>query len=204
MRFKGSREILKDLCFLSPQRMIEFSNNNKTLPIDAFQNISQWIPSIDLSLLKVEYITFSNNLSELLEGLGLYPDKLHNDKIDVESDVSSVTTSSSNEDKEVMKGKVNSLNVLEILSSFGLTAAFPNLYLAYKSLCTLPASSATAERSFSVVKLVKTRLLSTIGQSRLESLLILSCEKDVPINFEKVIDTFGNSSELLKKKLIFK
>jgi len=32
MRFKGSREILKDLCFLSPQRMMEFSNNNKTLP----------------------------------------------------------------------------------------------------------------------------------------------------------------------------
>ncbi|XP_022169990.1 zinc finger MYM-type protein 1-like [Myzus persicae] len=75
MRFKGSREILKDLCFLSPQRMIEFTNNNKTLPIDAFQNISQWIPSIDLSLLKVKYITFSNNLSELLEGQGLYPDK---------------------------------------------------------------------------------------------------------------------------------
>lgn len=54
------------------------------------------------------------------------------------------------------------------------------------------------------MKLVKTRLRSTIGQSRLESLLILSCEKDVAINFEEVIDKFGNSSDLLKSKLIFK
>ncbi|XP_050064678.1 uncharacterized protein LOC114128209, partial [Aphis gossypii] len=202
MRFKGSREILKDLCFLSPQRMMEFNNNNKTLPNDAFQNIDKWIPSIDVSLLKIEYTTFSNNLTELLEGQGLHPNKLHIDHIADESDLGSVSlTSSSNEDEdiEVIKGKVSSLKILEILSNYGLTAAFPNLYLAYKSLCTLPASSATAERSFSVVKLVKTRLRSTIGQSRLESLLILSCEKDVAINFEEVIDTFGNSSDLLKK-----
>lgn len=154
MRFKGSREILKDLCFLSPQRMIEFSNYNKTLPNDAFQNIDKWIPSIDVLLLKIEYTTFSNNLTELLEGQGLHPNKLHIDYIADESDLGSVSlTSSSNEDEdiEVIKGKVSSLKVLEILSNYGLTAAFPNLYLAYKSLCTLPASSATAERSFSVV-----------------------------------------------------
>ncbi|KAF0711677.1 zinc finger MYM-type protein 1-like, partial [Aphis craccivora] len=153
MRFKGSREILKDLCFLSPQRMIEFSNYNKTLPNDAFQNIDKWIPSIDVLLLKIEYTTFSNNLTELLEGQGLHPNKLHIDYIADESDLGSVSlTSSSNEDEdiEVIKGKVSSLKVLEILSNYGLTAAFPNLYLAYKSLCTLPASSATAERSFSV------------------------------------------------------
>lgn len=156
MRFKGSREILKDLCFLSPQRMMEFSNNNKTLPNDAFQSIDKWIPSIDLSLLKIEYTTFSNNLAELLEGQGLHPNTLHTDKIADESDLSSVSsTNSSSEDIEVINGKVSSLEVLEILSSYGLTAAFPNLYLAYKSLCTLPASSASAERSFSVVIFIK-------------------------------------------------
>lgn len=89
-----------------------------------------------------------------MEGQGLHPNKLHIDYIADESDLGSVSlTSSSNEDEdiEVIKGKVSSLKVVEILSNYGLTAAFPNLYLAYKSLCTLPASSATAERSFSVV-----------------------------------------------------
>jgi len=94
-----------------------------------------------------------------LEGQGLHPNKLHIDQIADESDLGSVSlTSSSNEDEdnediEVIKGKVSSLNkVLEILSSYILTAAFPNLYLAYKTLCTLPASS---ERSFSVVIFIK-------------------------------------------------
>lgn len=73
MRFKRSHEILKDLC-LSAQRMIQFSNNNTALRYDTFQNIDKWIPTIDLLLLKIGYITFSNNLTELLEGF--HPNKL--------------------------------------------------------------------------------------------------------------------------------
>jgi len=123
---------------------------------DAFQSIDKWIPSIDLSLLKIEYTTFSNNLAELLEGQGLHPNTLHTDKIADESVLSSVSsTNSSSEDIEVINGKVSSLRVLEILSSYGLTATFPNVAnvanLAHKSLCTLPASSASAERSFTVI-----------------------------------------------------
>jgi hypothetical protein len=73
-------------------------------------------------------------------------------------------------------------------------------------LCTVPATSVSSERSFSKVKLVKTRLRSTIGQGRLESLLLLSCEKDLSnnINIEEAIDTLTNTSSVLKKALIFK
>jgi len=49
------------------------------------------------------------------------------------------------------KENITSLRVLEILSGYELISAFPNLYLAVKYLCTLPASSASAERSFSMV-----------------------------------------------------
>lgn len=98
-----------------------------------FLNIEKWVPSIDFSLLKTEYITFS--LTELLEGF--HPNKLHTDKTAIENDLCSVIlTSLSNEDIEVVKEKVSSLKVLEILSGYRLTATFPNLYLAYEFLCT--------------------------------------------------------------------
>lgn len=40
---------------------------------------------------------------------------------------------------------------MQLLSNHDLHTAFPNLFLAYQGLCTLPASSASAERSFSKV-----------------------------------------------------
>lgn len=54
------------------------------------------------------------------------------------------------------------------------------------------------------VKLIKTKLRSTIGQDRLESLMILSCERDININYEEAINMYAMSSDLLRDKLIFK
>jgi len=41
-----------------------------------------------------------------------------------------------------------------------------------------------------------------MGQTRLESLL--SCEKDIHVDINEVIDTCAQSSELLLKSLLFK
>ena len=54
------------------------------------------------------------------------------------------------------------------------------------------------------VKLIKTRLRSTMDQGRLESLMFLSCERDIKINYEETITLLGKSSDVLKKALLFK
>jgi len=101
---------------------------------------------------------------------------------------------------------VSPTQIFELLNTFKLASAFPNLYMAYKSLCTIPATSVSSERSFSIVKLVKTHLYSAIGQGNLEGLLLLSCEKDLSdkINIQEVIDTLAKKSTALKKALMFK
>jgi len=43
------------------------------------------------------------------------------------------------------------LEIMHLLFTHDLKSAFPNLYLAYQRLRTMPASSASAERSFSKV-----------------------------------------------------
>lgn len=48
------------------------------------------------------------------------------------------------------------------------------------------------------VKLIKTRLRSTTGQDRLESLMILSCERDISINYEEAINVYAMASDLLR------
>lgn len=152
-RFKDSKEIMKDLCLLSPERLLSYGKNSgKQLPDDAFEKLENWIHGIDLNALRVEYMAFSSSLHELIQGFELQ--KVHENKsfkpTQSSDDYSSNLSDSSEEqfnDKEI-----NTEKILNILSSYNLLSAFPNLYQAYKSLGTIPVSSASAERNFSKVK----------------------------------------------------
>ncbi|KAL4126029.1 hypothetical protein QTP88_010261 [Uroleucon formosanum] len=155
-RFKDSREVMIDLSLLSPERLMSYSQcGGKSLPDDAFQSVSKWIKSIDLNKLKIEYLTFSSSLNEIIDGLG--PKQLHNitstlNTYGEENDSENTySEKSESEDEESKNENVIVEKILHILSSHDLITAFPNLYTAYKSLGTIPASSASAEHSFSKV-----------------------------------------------------
>ncbi|XP_068237105.1 zinc finger MYM-type protein 1-like [Palaemon carinicauda] len=55
---------------------------------------------------------------------------------------------------------------------------------------TLPVTTATVERTFSKLKLVKTKLRSLSSEERLSDLLLLTVEKDITINNSEVISLF--------------
>ncbi|KAL4008541.1 hypothetical protein ACER0C_002393 [Sarotherodon galilaeus] len=65
---------------------------------------------------------------------------------------------------------------------------FPNMTELLKTYGTLPVSTATVERSFSKLKLVKNKLRTLCSEQRLSDLLLLAVEKDVPVNHSDVID----------------
>ena len=73
----------------------------------------------------------------------------------------------------------------------------------YGIISAIPISSCTAERSFSALKRVKTRLRSMMVQERLEGLLLLSVERKTLLTltkeFESIIDSSSShlSSALL-------
>ncbi|KAF0701721.1 zinc finger MYM-type protein 1-like, partial [Aphis craccivora] len=170
-RFSESRNILKDFALLSPERL-KFIKNENDLPNNAFKSISNWI-SIDLTQLKIEYVTFSKSLDKLLNSMNLNMQYQNLDKHTSQTDFDSEYDSEiSKNDDETVVNKITCLQILKILSSYDFQHAFPNLFMTYKALGTIPVSSASTERSFSNVKLIKTRLRSTTGQCRLESLLM--------------------------------
>lgn len=59
---------------------------------------------------------------------------------------------------------------------------------------TLPVTSASAERSFSKLKLVRNYLRNSIGQHRLSNIAILNIERlqVENINVDKIIEDFVN------------
>lgn len=70
---------------------------------------------------------------------------------------------------------------------------FPLSSKIYKIALTLPVTTASNERSFSLLKIIKTRLRSTMGESRLSSLCLLSYERELShsICSHDVVDVFA-------------
>lgn len=69
--------------------------------------------------------------------------------------------------------------VLSYIYHHDLENGFPNICVALRILLTLPLSVASAERSFSKLKLIKTYLRSTMSQERLVGLATISIESDL-------------------------
>jgi len=79
--------------------------------------------------------------------------------------------------REVLREEINT--PIEVLSYIKTLDSFSNIYIAYRILLTIPVTVATAERSFSKLKLLKSYLKSTMLQDRLNVLVILSIESEV-------------------------
>ena len=70
---------------------------------------------------------------------------------------------------------------------------YPNIHAILKVLLTMPVSTASAERSFSVLKRLKTYLRNTMGDDRMSSLALLHIYQDRDINVDNVLQAFDAS-----------
>ncbi|XP_010501913.1 PREDICTED: zinc finger MYM-type protein 1-like [Camelina sativa] len=92
--------------------------------------------------------------------------------------------------KEVQKP----IEVLDFLKR--MQGCYPNTEIAYRILLTIPVSVATAERSFSKLKLIKNYLRSTVSQERLNGLALLSIETSMveKLDYVTLMNDFANKS----------
>jgi hypothetical protein len=81
---------------------------------------------------------------------------------------------------------------VEILKFLKHHDCFPNATIAYRVLLTIPVTVASAERSFSKLKLLKSYLRSTMTQERLNDLAMIALESDIleKIDYKSIIEDF--------------
>lgn len=96
---------------------------------------------------------------------------------------------------------ITELADLLIIKNHFISSSFPEVCTAFLLFITIPVTTASAERSFSKLKLIKTYLRNSMGQERLSGLAILSIEHSMAgsLNFDDVINTFAEQKARKKE-----
>ena len=81
-----------------------------------------------------------------------------------------------------------------ILNFLKRVTCFSNANIAYRILLTIPVTVASAERSFSKLKLLKSYLRSSMSQERLNGLALMAIENELleNIDYDSLIDDFAS------------
>ncbi|VVC30442.1 Ribonuclease H-like domain,HAT, C-terminal dimerisation domain [Cinara cedri] len=80
-----------------------------------------------------------------------------------------------------------------IIVENNLQCTFPNIEVVLRIYLVLMVSNCSGERSFSKMKLIKNRLRTSMTQSRLSTLALLSVESDIlrALDFSQVVEKFA-------------
>ena len=93
-------------------------------------------------------------------------------------------------DESSVKSAENALGALELCNK----THYPAVHVLLKLFATLPCSSATAERSFSALKYLKSERRNAMTADRLSGLLLPYSNKDIEIKNSEIVDEFAKSS----------
>jgi hypothetical protein len=85
-----------------------------------------------------------------------------------------------------------------------LKALYPNFFKALVVAATIAFTSATNERSFSKLKIVKNRLRSTMLDDRLSALMLMYCERDImdALDIEDLITLFAGRDTAVERRIV--
>jgi hypothetical protein len=88
------------------------------------------------------------------------------------------------------------MSSIEIFEYITKMDSYPNISNAYRILFTMPVTVASAERSFSKLKLLKNYIKSTMSQERLNGLATLCIEKKLldEIDINSIVGDFTSNN----------
>ena len=95
----------------------------------------------------------------------------------------------------------------KVLHNYGLNStAFSEVYSTYHFVLTLAVTQVACERSFSKLKLLKSRLRAALTQENLECFMLMSIEKDIleAASYDDIVNRVAQTSNELKDFFYYK
>ncbi|CAC5424739.1 unnamed protein product [Mytilus coruscus] len=74
------------------------------------------------------------------------------------------------------------------------TMLYPNIAMILRVVLLLPVSAATVERGNFSLKLVKNKKRSTMGEDRMNGLLLLNIHRDIKLDYDSFLDLYARAN----------
>jgi hypothetical protein len=159
-----------------------------------------YFPLIDCLLIELNDRFSSQTLSLMKSISTVYPESenfLDTEAVEDFGHHIGVDSSALKNEFIVIKSMLHSKKIDDVIQFLNeltpLKAAFPQTLRMIKSAVTMPISQVTCERTFSKMKIIKNYLRNSMSDQRLSDLTILSVERDIPVDYEQVVDKFSKS-----------
>ena len=117
------------------------------------------------------------NIEDVQELVSLFPSNMPVDPFVLHAEFGNFVSHALTHERQENKKLDTVADVSKLSEVF--KSAFPLTNKAYRLLMTAPVTVAKDERTFSRLKLIKTYLRTSMKEQRLESLMLISCEKDI-------------------------
>lgn len=216
-RFTKHGSLYSDLSILDPTN---FNDINYTMSKKAFTRLSDLIISFDKTAtpenLRHELFDFKEKCSSIKYTVPESYDKNVDDNPDescYESDPEPI------KNQLILQGTsrekcTNSKQFCKncpvccyiVISKYNMhTNTYKSLYTAYKFLLILSVTQVACERSFSNLKIIKSRIRKSLSQDHLQAFMLMAIEKKTlqEVRNEEVKDTLAKSSPLMSKLLLY-
>ena len=94
------------------------------------------------------------------------------------------------------KDVIKSIDILNTIKSYWEEGGFQTVWVAYRILLTIPVTVASAEKSFSKLKLIKIYLWTTMSQEKLSGLAMISIKNEYldKLNYDDLIEEFASKN----------
>lgn len=200
-RFLQHKTLYLDMAWFDPKRF----TNKEPLPPKALDKIAEILPEVNKGKLAEQLTSFADAWPKFSKPT-IREDYEEDD--DTELDLSA--DDQDEEEKSTFtpcnSTKCNSCLkcAYEVLFNYNMySRQYSELFTVYKFLLTIPMTQVTCERVFSKLKIVKTRLRSTLSNDILETLLFMQSETDLlnTIDSDIIIDKLCQSSFEMRRLL---
>jgi len=200
-RFSKHKDLYNEIALFDPRNFKDIEITQKRLN-KIYSIMQKQFPEICNSIddLKDELLVFAKQWDKLRNTIA---DEFKNDNGEEEF-------YNDEDDTDMISGcKKNCRNCIacafQVLTRFNLfSRSFVNLYFAYKTLLTMSVTQVACERTFSKLKVVKTKCRSLLTMEHLEAFMLMYVEKNIlaSISIEKLIDKIATKSNEMKRLLL--
>lgn len=201
----GNNELIQEMVYFHPRKFKDLSDEDFNL-----QYLSRVLKIDEFTLIQ-ELKDFADTYTNLVE-----PSKNENTFPGSDEESESDNGESESEDDGQHKcehtsksAKTQCNNCIKCCFQFLLkfnfhVSAFVNVFRVYEYFLTLPCAQIECERVFSRLKIVKSRLRSSVKQDLLEPLVLMNKERDLTfrLDIDKILHLFASSTTELKRYLI--